>query len=253
VSSASKRPWIRANGSGVEQKINAQDGECQERNVRRNSCPSDFPDAIKFDDKSTWDTPTSGPCAMYTSSAAWHIQEMLKDHFEHGAANNNMYNRLASLDSLALQESDKGGHRPIWSENGFTIPGYTANVPPTYKLIYKTGVSQWNTFNTRLVEAAHMKSKDKSKRRLTHRALLAQAKLKTYALGDKLKKCEFDSGKDRPACVDFGWLDRLVYRDGAHARGNTIMYQYRTLEMLPGQSLGDHAPLFMVFSDSLSF
>lgn len=194
----------------------------------------------------------SRACASVpTVSSEGHMIYMLSDHSESGHQHNQMYSLVKTIlnhnSSLVLQLGEGAAGRidsleesrvEDWDRDGYTIPSYTANVPPTYKKTYeKTGAvppsKTWYKFQTLLEQGDPIL--DPQGKKATYWELYNLMMHGAYQHIKRLKPCEFPEG-----CVDFGWLDRLIYR------GSTAVLQYRTLKMHPDYGVGDHSPLFML-------
>lgn len=176
------------------------------------------------------------PQADVEPHAAWMING--HDTGGYGLQPNAMYEKLKDWDTLHAT-------RDVWESAGYTIPGYTANVPATYKKLYKHGnvlatykvaAKIWYDFQTAIEQGSSLDPGSP----IATPAELWQKMKGAYKYVPKLKSCEFDEG-----CVDFGWLDRLIYR------GDTKVEQYRTLKMHWDLPIGDHSPLFMLLKSTM--
>jgi hypothetical protein len=149
----------------------------------------------------------------------------------------------------------------IWIDPGYTVPdfvrnGVRLNVLPTYKK-WKEGETNVNKYIdlVRLLERDSRRfSRTSDRARQKYVALLVAGTRDAYALVDKPKNCEpvfagVEEGHGK--CIDFGWLDRLIYKAPVDVNGSKTQLQlYTTLKMTEDTPAGDHVPLAILATTS---
>lgn len=201
-------------------------GGCQAKGT---PCPKEVPNKLYSSD---------GPdsCAINLPDYNSYMEKMFKDYNPDEA--NGMYNKVKDLDSLH-------NNMEIWSQHGFSMAPYTDNTPPTYKWHYKPIPDSKDVREERLFAfykllqrgGAWDVTKTNETRVATKQELKDIAGNGVYKQVPSLKECEFTEG-----CMDFGWLDRLMYK------GNTDIEILRSIKMHWTVAAGDHAPIFMLLN-----
>lgn len=195
----------------------------------------------------------SNPCTMTPMTDVaydFYLNQMFSDHSTEGQTANHMYDLVKEYDTLDRKNMG------LWGRFGYTMPEYTANVPPTYKKTYGSEEAAQNGYKFQTIvergsdlmphgrfpvqfssQGTVQFAEDWQPGQLAQLEDFKTSEGMAYQHIRKLKKCEFDTG-----CIDYGWLDRLMYKTS----GKTRVLQHRTLKMHPKFSAGDHSPLFML-------